>query len=69
MSGPRSTEDVRALQSPDGLTRAAATYYDPNQIRLSLKFNSAYTGDLHLYALDWDSTRKAGADQCERSDR
>jgi hypothetical protein len=26
------TEDARALQSPDGLTREAATYYDPNQI-------------------------------------
>jgi len=53
-----STGDARALQSPDGLIRAAATYYDPNQIRLSLKFNSAYTGDLHLYALDWDSTAR-----------
>jgi 6-phosphogluconolactonase (cycloisomerase 2 family) len=51
-----STEDPRALQSPDGLTREAATYYDPNQIRLSLKFNAAYSGNLHLYALDWDST-------------
>jgi hypothetical protein len=53
-----STEDVRALQSPDGLTRRAATYYDPNQIRLSLKFNTAYSGNLHLYALDWDSTAR-----------
>ena len=53
-----STEDPRALQRPDGLTRAAATYYDPNQIRLSLKFNSAYAGNLHLYALDWDSTER-----------
>jgi hypothetical protein len=53
-----STEDVRALQGPDGLAREAATYYDPNQIRLSLKFNSAYTGNLHLYAVDWDSTSR-----------
>jgi len=53
-----NTSDVRALQSPDGLTREAATYYDPNQIRLSLKFKSAYTGDLRLYALDWDSTAR-----------
>jgi 6-phosphogluconolactonase (cycloisomerase 2 family) len=53
-----SSEDPRALQSPDGLTREAATYYDPNQIRLSLKFNSAYSGNLHLYALDWDSTSR-----------
>jgi len=53
-----STEDVRALQSPDGLTREAATYYDPNQLRLSLDFTSAYTGTLHLYAVDWDSTAR-----------
>jgi len=53
-----ATADVRALQSPDGLTRAAATYYDPNQLRLSLKFHSAYNGTLHLYALDWDSAAR-----------
>jgi hypothetical protein len=53
-----STEDPRALQSPDGLAREAAAYYDPNQIRLSLKFKHAYTGTLHLYALDWDSTSR-----------
>ncbi len=50
-----STTDVRALQSPDGLMREAATYYDANQVRLSLRFNSAYAGNLHLYAVDWDS--------------
>jgi hypothetical protein len=52
------TADVRALQGPDGLTRAAATYYDPNQIQLKLSFPAAYTGNLHLYALDWDSTAR-----------
>ena len=36
----------------------AATYYDPNQLRLNLKFNAAYTGDLRLYAVDWDSTTR-----------
>ena len=50
-----ATGDLRALQSPDKSTRAAATYFDPNQLRLALKFNSAYTGNLHLYAVDWDS--------------
>lgn len=50
-----STKDTRALQSPDGLTRKAATYYSTNQLRFSLTFNSAYTGNLHLYALDWNS--------------
>jgi WD40 repeat protein len=53
-----NTSDVRALQSPDGLTRTAATFYDPNQLRLSLKFSSAYSGNLHLYAVDWDSTAR-----------
>ncbi len=50
-----STEDVRALQSPDKSTRIAATYYDPNEIKLKLTFKEAYSGTLRLYALDWDS--------------
>jgi hypothetical protein len=50
-----STKDVRALESPDKATRDAATYYANKQLSLTLKFNSAYTGNLHLYALDWDS--------------
>jgi 6-phosphogluconolactonase len=50
-----SSGDVRALQSPNGLTREAATYYDGSQVRLALTFNTAYTGSVRLYALDWDS--------------
>jgi hypothetical protein len=53
-----STTDTRALQSPDGLTRSAATYYDPNQLKLALSIPSGYTGNLHLYAVDWDSTTR-----------
>jgi hypothetical protein len=53
-----ATSDVRALQSPDKSTREAATYYDPNQLRLTLTFSSAYTGNLSLYALDWDSAAR-----------
>jgi hypothetical protein len=49
-----STSDVRALQSPDKLTRRAATYFDANQVSLSLKFDSAFTGNVNLYAVDWD---------------
>ena len=49
-----STTDERALQSPDKSTREAATYYDPNEVRLQLSFTAAYKGELHLYALDWD---------------
>ena len=43
---------------PGASTRSASTYYDPNQLRLNLKFNAAYTGNLHLYAVDWDSTAR-----------
>ncbi len=53
-----STTDTRAPQSPDGLTRSAATYYDPNQIKLTLSIPGGYTGNLHLYAVDWDSTAR-----------
>jgi hypothetical protein len=53
-----TTGETRALQSPDGLTREAATYYDPSEIKLGLKFASAYTGELHLYALDWDTNAR-----------
>jgi hypothetical protein len=53
-----STGDVRALQSPDKSTREAATWYDPSQLRLNLTFSSAYTGNLSLYALDWDSAAR-----------
>jgi hypothetical protein len=52
-----NTSDVRALEGPDGLTRDAATY-TANQIRVSLNFSSAYTGNLHLYALDWDKQNR-----------
>jgi hypothetical protein len=50
-----NTSDVRALQGPDGLTRNASTYYDPSQIKLQLSFTNAYSGNLHLYAVDWDA--------------
>ena len=69
MCGRCCSSDVRALQSPDKSTREAATYYDSNQLRLALKFNSAYSGNLRLYAVDWDSQRSAGAGQRGRSDR
>ena len=49
-----NTADPRALSDAGGHIRNAATYYDPNQIQLQLSFSAAYTGSLHLYALDWD---------------
>ena len=30
--------------------------YDGQQLRLRLTFNAAYSGNLHLYTADWDST-------------
>jgi hypothetical protein len=53
-----NTADVRALQGPDGTTRNASTYYDANEINLQLSFSAAYSGNLHLYAVDWDSTAR-----------
>ena len=50
-----NTSDPRALPSSDGQTRTAATYYDYNQIQVKLTFHAAYTGNLRLYAVDWDS--------------
>ncbi|HEV2413222.1 MAG TPA: fibronectin type III domain-containing protein [Candidatus Dormibacteraeota bacterium] len=49
-----STTDVRALQSPDATSRQAATAYDANQVRIHLTFSSAFSGTLHVYAVDWD---------------
>ena len=53
-----STTEERALQNPSKSTRVAATLYDSNQIKLSLSFTAAYSGNLELYALDWDSARR-----------
>jgi hypothetical protein len=50
-----NTTDPRALENAAGTSRTAATYYDPNQIVVQLSFSSAYSGNLELYALDWDS--------------
>jgi poly(hydroxyalkanoate) depolymerase family esterase len=43
---------VRDLQSPNASTRRATGVYHANQLKLHLTFSSAYTGTLHLYALD-----------------
>jgi hypothetical protein len=50
-----STTDPRALQSPDASTRKMTTYFAATQVRVQLTFPSAYTGNLHLYALDADT--------------
>jgi hypothetical protein len=53
-----NTTDARALSEPGQLNRNAAAYYDPNQVQVKLSFTAAYSGDLHLYAVDWDSTTR-----------
>jgi hypothetical protein len=50
-----STGDVRALESPAQSERRAAAYYHATEVRVRLSFASAYSGNLHLYALDWDN--------------
>ncbi len=50
-----NTSDTRALPSPDGLTRTASAYVDSSQIQVKLSFSAAYTGNLRLYAVDWNS--------------
>jgi hypothetical protein len=52
------TTDVRVLQSPDKSTRAATTYYDANQVLVKLSFTAAYSGNLALYAVDWDKRNR-----------
>jgi len=49
------TSDRRALQSASGSSRTATTWYDPDQFVTRLDFSSAYSGQLHLYAVDWDA--------------
>jgi hypothetical protein len=53
-----STTDVRALESHDKSTREATCWYAGSQLELQLSFGSTYSGNLELYALDWDSTSR-----------
>ena len=51
----RRAPAILARCGSGGLTHNASTYYDANQIRLNLSFTAAYSGNLHLYALDLDT--------------
>ena len=55
--GPQHN-DVRALQAAEGSPRNAATYYDPTKVQVKLNFATAYVGNMHLYAVDWDSNTR-----------
>jgi hypothetical protein len=52
------TADVRALEDAGQTTRRPAAYYHASQVRLRLTFASAWSGTVHLYALDWDTTER-----------
>jgi hypothetical protein len=46
---------VRALQAPDASIRNAAAYSDSTAVTVKLSFANAYSGNVSLYALDWDN--------------
>ena len=50
-----NTSDPRALSDPSGLTRNAGAYYDANEIQVKLSLSARFSGNLLLYAVDWDS--------------
>jgi hypothetical protein len=35
--------------------RRAAAWYHSTELGLRVNFTAAYTGDIHLYVIDWDS--------------
>jgi subtilisin family serine protease len=51
------TTDARALESPSQTERRATTWTE-NTFQLRLDFASAYSGTLHLYAVDWDTSAR-----------
>ena len=53
-----TTSDLRALSDPTGASRTAADYTDPNQVRVKLTFSRAYTGNIHVYSVDWDTAAR-----------
>jgi len=56
-----STSASQALESPDASTRRATCWYQGSELRLHLTFPNAYSGTLHVYAVDWDSTARREA--------
>ena len=53
-----NTTAVRALENPSQSQRRAANWHHANSLRLHLTFGAAYSGTLHLYAIDWDGTTR-----------
>src|SRR5205807_7640570 len=44
-----------AAQVPDTPPGRAARFYDHHQSRLHRTFSAAYSGSIHIYAVDWDT--------------
>ena len=53
-----STNSLRALENEAESQRRAAAWYHSTELRLRLTFTNAYSGDLHIYAIDWDSQNR-----------
>ncbi|MGI9576680.1 MAG: hypothetical protein ACR2OH_00605, partial [Microthrixaceae bacterium] len=49
------TAETQAVEAADESHRRAAAWYDSDALEIDLTFTSDYTGQVHLYALDWDS--------------
>ena len=49
-----TTTDPRALQTPDGSSRIAATWYSATSFTIAVNFNDGKAHNIALYALDWD---------------
>ena len=52
------TSETRAPEDPGQTTRRAAQWVHSSSLRFHLTFNAAYSGVLHLYALDWDGSKR-----------
>jgi hypothetical protein len=46
------------LESPTENERRAGAWFHNSEVRLRLTFASAYSGALHLYAVDWGTTTR-----------
>jgi YD repeat-containing protein len=53
-----NTSSLRALENEVESQRRAAAWYHSTELRLRLTFSAAYSGDLHIYAIDWDSQNR-----------
>jgi hypothetical protein len=55
MTWAASTTDPRALQTPDGSSRAATGWFSPSSFTIDVRLTDRQVHELTLYALDWDN--------------